>query len=243
MLPWKRAVRSLVPSAAILYRASTAHPQVALTFDDGPTPALTPRIVAHLQDRGHTGTFFAIGNRVAKSGHVLHEAVEAGCEVGVHSYNHIDFSKLPPHLILEEIEQTDAELRKLGVRPCGYVRPPYGSLSACALWLMHREGWGAPVLWSKSAVREHRRSAAEIVEALRLSNLQSGDIILLHDDHAETARAMPAILDLLEGRGLRSVTLSMLLDGAGQTRKTSARTPTLGQAMTAGRVRPAAPRG
>jgi peptidoglycan/xylan/chitin deacetylase (PgdA/CDA1 family) len=205
------AAKRLIPPAVVRYRGPTHRAEVALTFDDGPVPRLTPQVLQALKEGGHAATFFLIGEEAERHPDLVREILAAGCEVANHTQTHGRVRRLSPREIADQIEAADRVLTAAaGVNP-RFFRPPGGELSAPLLSYLRRTRHAPPVLWSRMIRGEEDRSATEIEAELEERPLQPGDILLLHDDYPETARAVPGILRLLDRSGLRSVTLSRLL--------------------------------
>jgi len=207
----RKIIKSLIPPALVRYRGSSASNSVALTFDDGPVPGITDEVVRNLTARGHRATFFVLGSRAELHPTLVDSIVDSGCEVANHSYSHQNCARASYAQVVREIERTDRVLTRTVAGPT-WFRPPGGVLSwRLFLYLWRRRTKASPVLWSVCVPHEHRKSQAEIVEILRTARPSPGDVLLLHDDNPTIVQALPAILDLLEERGLRSVPFSQLL--------------------------------
>jgi peptidoglycan/xylan/chitin deacetylase (PgdA/CDA1 family) len=195
-----------------------SRPLVALTFDDGPDPTATRDIMTLLEERGHRGTFFVIGQRAAAERELVREIVRRGHGLGNHSYFH---SHLTPFhsagRLAAELEETAAVLAATaGVRP-RWFRPPMGLLSPPVAEAARRAGLEV-VGWTSTARDGWASTTPEAALARLERGLRPGAILVLHDAVERGARApiAPAVLRrllaLLEERGLRSVTLDELLD-------------------------------
>ncbi|MBI5479855.1 MAG: polysaccharide deacetylase family protein [Deltaproteobacteria bacterium] len=202
-----------------LRRGPAALGLVARTFDDGPDAAATPVVLAALQRRGHRATFFVIGTQAAAAPEVIRAILAAGCTVGNHTHRHSWLTPCyGPGRLREELERATAALVAAGgeaARP-RFVRPPVGLLgpyfapaaAAAGLRLVACSGRaGDASLWPLARERVLRRVARA---------LQPGAIIALHDGAEVRGRSAPApalieaVLDLVEAKGLRSVTLEEL---------------------------------
>ncbi len=197
----------------VLVRVPGARGALALTFDDGPDPEVTPHIARLLEERGHRATFFVVGERAERHPDLLRELVERGHDVGVHSYDHSLASSVPSMAWLErDFERTrDAVERAIGRRPRLY-RPPVGLLNPRIHRVARRGGWTI-VGWSVRALDGIVTSPQAILGRV-LPGLRAGEVVLLHD-HLRggvpaSVEVLPAILDEVEGRGLRAVPLSQL---------------------------------
>ncbi len=189
--------------------------EVALTFDDGPNPPYSLRIAEILEEHDVRGTFFEVGKAVAERPDVTKELIERGHVVGNHSYNHGAVSYLNPEY--PELEQTQHTFRdQVGVCPALF-RPPHGTHTPFMSKLADDAGMTL-VTWDVSAKdwveTDSDRLARHILERVR-----PGSIILLHDgidgnigaDRSVVEKALPIILQGLEEKGLRPVTLDKLL--------------------------------
>jgi peptidoglycan/xylan/chitin deacetylase (PgdA/CDA1 family) len=211
--PAKRFLKSFLgPPFRIRFRARSRTRKIALTFDDGPLDSYTDRVIDILQTYGHRATFFVVGERAVRHRKMLELMAERGCEVGNHSYSHPHIARLSCHEIAQEFQRTDDLVQSVvGVRP-RYLRPPFGELSAkLALYLArHRT---TAVLWSAEfggfeSVRDQDHDA--LVKEFVDSDIEGGEIILLHDTNANVVQALPGVLANLAARHLESVTLSEL---------------------------------
>ena len=183
---------------------------IAITFDDGPHPQNTPRLLDMLRMRNFKATFYMVGSSVDLYPQVVRRVVAEGHEVGNHSYSHRLLSKLSDSEVREELSRTrDAIGRAAGVQP-RTLRPPYGGM------LQRQREWvnadfGYPIiLWSVDPL-DWKRPGPAAVCSRSLAGTTSGSIILAHDLHAQTVDAMPATLDGLLRRGFKFVTVSQLL--------------------------------
>jgi peptidoglycan/xylan/chitin deacetylase (PgdA/CDA1 family) len=193
---------------------------VALTFDDGPHPVTTRRVLDVLAQAGVTATFFVVGEKAERHPDVLSAIAEGGHTFGVHGYRHRRlYALLPPREVVADIERTrDVVERAVGIRP-RWFRPPVGQVSPRTAAGARRAG--APiVVWSARGLDGLAGASPERV-ALRIEqSLRPGAIILLHDaaEHDDfvpaSIEALPRVLQTLERRGLRVVPLSELISGA-----------------------------
>lgn len=153
---------------------------VALTFDDGPDPASTPRFSAALTEHGIRATFFLLGSMTARAPRLAAELAAAGHEIGVHGYAHRKLTWRGPGETRRDLRwAVDVITEAAGVRP-RWFRPPYGVLSGAALCAVRELGL-TPVLWG-AAGREWRRGATpEGVYGTLLAGLRGGVTVLLHD--------------------------------------------------------------
>ena len=191
--------------------AARVERSVALTFDDGPSPQYTPRILATLTRLHARATFFVIGYLAADFPQLVRRELRLGMTVGNHSYNHPEvppFDELPPPLLRDEISLGASILSRLGARP-RLFRPPGGSTSPALVRAAAALGQRI-VLWSVDpADWSPGRSASAIAKRV-LSAIRPGSIVILHDgggNRSATLAALPAIIRGIRRRHLHLVTL------------------------------------
>jgi peptidoglycan/xylan/chitin deacetylase (PgdA/CDA1 family) len=183
---------------------------VALTFDDGPHPQNTPRLLDILRARNVKATFYVIGRSVDLYPQVLRRTVAEGHEIGNHSHTHRLLSKLSDSEVRNEMSRCrDAVARAAGVR-MRTMRPPYGGLLQRQRELVHAEFGYPTILWAVDPL-DWKRPGPGVVTSRILGGTTAGSIILAHDLHAQTVDAMPATIDGLLRRGFKFVTVSQLL--------------------------------
>jgi peptidoglycan/xylan/chitin deacetylase (PgdA/CDA1 family) len=184
---------------------------VALTFDDGPSPTNTMKLLKVLQRHDVKATFFVIGNSARHHPDIVRAEIAAGMEVADHSWTHpyrTPFRSLPPRVIRQEITLAQRQLLALGASS-GLFRPPGGTYSPRVIDIA-REVDTRLVLWSidpKDWLAG--RTKQQIVRAV-LSSVAPGSIILLHDgggDRSATIAALPDIIRGIRARGLALVTV------------------------------------
>ena len=193
--------------------------RLALTFDDGPHPVHTRAVLDLLDARGHRATFFVIGARAARHPELLGEIVRRGHALGNHTYTHSwATAALSVPRLVADLQRARATLRAVGCDsrwfrpPIGIVSPPVNA--AARLARLQIVGWTGS---ARDGVRTHpARALARLLRVVR-----PGAILALHDA-AETGdrepvalTILPPLLDELEKRKLRSVTIDDLLAPAG----------------------------
>lgn len=185
-------------------------PFISITFDDGPNPAQTPRLLKMLKDRGIKATFFCVGQCVAQNPEVAKQIVEEGHEIANHSWNHPLLSKMGEEPVKDQIERTHNVIKQTtGVTPALF-RPPYGGFTVAQRGWAHAV-WGYKIaLWDVDSLDWKHRSPAK-TESIILAETKKGSIILCHDIHKTTVDAMPATLDALLAKGFKFVTMSDLI--------------------------------
>jgi peptidoglycan/xylan/chitin deacetylase (PgdA/CDA1 family) len=182
---------------------------LALTFDDGPS-AYTPQLLALLQQRRAAATFFVLGSRIQQAPEILAEVAAAGMEIGNHSTNHHDLTSLSRSQTRSDLSETSRVITAVTGRRPRLLRPPYGarnrSVDSAAKQL------GMPeILWNVDTLDWRYPNSRRLTNTV-LRSPQRGSIILMHDAiNRSTITAMPAIIEQLQRRGFRLVTVSQLL--------------------------------
>ncbi len=183
---------------------------IAMTFDDGPHPQNTTRLLDMLRERNIKATFYVIGRSVDLYPQVVRRTVAEGHEIGNHSHTHRLLSKLSDDEIRKELSSCrDAVARAAGVQP-RTMRPPYGGLLQRQREWVHAEYNYPIILWSVDPL-DWKRPGASVISSRILTGASNGGIVLAHDLHSQTVDAMPATLDALLRRGFKFVTVSQLL--------------------------------
>jgi peptidoglycan/xylan/chitin deacetylase (PgdA/CDA1 family) len=196
---------SLFPGLAGIGRSE----HVALTFDDGPGPRSTPRILEALDVLGWRATFFMLGTMVRRSPTVAREVAAAGHEIALHGDEHRNLLKLGPVATLREVRRGfEAVSDAAGCRP-RWFRPPYGALTTPTLLATSRLGL-RPVLWTACAGDWSAEATPDSIAAVVRAGLHPGGTLLLHDASRDptsdawraTLGALPLLAAHFEAVGL-----------------------------------------
>ena len=181
-----------------------------MTFDDGPHPKLTPRLLDILKERNIKATFFVIGKLVAEYPDIAKRIVDEGHEIANHSWNHPQLTKLSLSAFDAEISQTtDAIVKATGVRPVT-MRPPHGYINPALTKRLNEEYGLSVILWSVDP-SDWKILKSDHVSGHIIKNTAPGAIILAHDIHPSTIDAMPATFDALQSKGYKFATVSELI--------------------------------
>lgn len=208
-------------SATECYRSvPTERKQIALTFDDGPHPRLTPRILEILDRYGVRATFFMIGKNVTDYPSAARMVAESGHEIGNHTASHIRLDRVGADRARSELTQcADAIEAVCGARPTLF-RPPEGGTDAELLGVCGEEDYRV-ILWSVDT-RDWESKNAQVIASRVLSDACPGDIILLHDfigTNSRTPEALELIIPALLAKGYEFVTVSELIGADAQKAK------------------------
>ena len=212
----------------VVWSVPTAAPVVAFTFDDGPHPDYTPRILEALRSARVTATFNVMGVQARRHPSLLAEVVAAGHEIGNHTHTHADLTTLDRARTLVEIRDTQDQLQQVVQQPVRLFRPPRGELTGFALRAAAELQLDV-VMWAVDRGPAGVGTPQQVVQHLG-NHVRRGDIVALHDGlgHAglhptsSAARllarrrnvevdALPRVLDAVTANGLRVVPVSILL--------------------------------
>ena len=180
---------------------------VALTFDDGPN-GNTSTVLNVLEKYNARATFFVQGKSVRQYAATERRAVELGCEIGNHSWNHKNLTTISAGDARRQISETNDVIESVtGLRPV-LVRPPYGSMNSTVRSVARAEG-ASLVLWSVDTLDWKTRNANSTFNAAT-RGARDGAIILMHDIHYPTGQAVKRIVPWLIDHGYQLVTVSEL---------------------------------
>src|SRR5467141_3883532 len=201
------------PAAESSIAFSSVHvdgPYIAMTFDDGPSAMLTPKLLDLLAAHHIKATFFVIGENVVQHPEVVARAAREGHEIGNHSWSHPNFGKMPDQGVRSQLQRTDDAIKNAtGTRPT-VMRPRYGSITPREKHWIHDEFGYRVILWDVDP-NDWKRPGPAVVRNRILKETQPGSIVLSHDIHPGTIEAMPSTLDALEAKGFKFVTVSELI--------------------------------
>lgn len=180
---------------------------IAITFDDGPKPSTTNRLLDILEERNVPATFYVLGQMIDKHPDIIKDMHARGHEIGNHTQNHKNLTKISPTEIEAEIDKVNKSIYNLiGYYP-STMRPPYGAVNDNVTKYSN-----LPIVnWSIDPY-DWRDRNSDTVASRVVNSAKPGAIILLHDIHSTTVDATPKILDHLIAKGYVFVTVSHLLD-------------------------------
>ena len=185
---------------------------VALTFDDGPHPQGTPRVLDFLSQHDIRATFFLVGEQVERRPGLAAEIVARGHAIGLHCYRHRVVVRVTPRALREDLDRSAYVIGAATGRAPDLFRPPRGVFTYSALAEVRRRGW-RPILWAVDG-RDWRRTATPSSIYERIGpRLRGGEIVLLHDSDfysspgswLNTLGALGPLVDAIGARGLTAV--------------------------------------
>ena len=190
---------------AIRYVASNMikeDPKIAITFDDGPSPAWTPQLLDGLKERNVKATFFLIGENAKNNPELVKREAEEGHLIGNHTYHHVEITRVPDETAQEEILMTNEVITGITGEEVSYMRPPFG------VWQKNLDVM--PVLWTIDPLDWTTDNEDEIINKV-VTQAGENDIILLHDCYESSVNAALRIVDILQKEGFEFVTVDELI--------------------------------
>ncbi|HEX5117382.1 MAG TPA: polysaccharide deacetylase family protein [Pseudonocardiaceae bacterium] len=156
---------------------------VVLTYDDGPQPGGTDKVLAALAEYGSTATFFLLVGRARRHPALLREIVDAGHEIALHGVDHVRLTTLSPAVVRRRTRDGRRELEDLAGRPVRWFRPPYGAQHP-STWAAIRSVGLESVVWS-SDVADWQDDPVDAIAA-RSAAVGTGSVLLMHDGYADS---------------------------------------------------------
>lgn len=192
---------------------------IAITFDDGPNPVLTEKLLDGLAQRNAKATFFVVGERLDYTAHksntekcrkLVKRMYEEGHTIGNHSYSHCWLSKANAEKVRFELERTSQLIQEITGTQVRYMRPPGGS-SLIEPWVREIASPMITVCWGYYDTRDWECRDVNYMVDMIVNNTHDGDIILLHDNYATSIDTALKAIDILSDRGYRFVNIHELL--------------------------------
>ncbi len=181
-------------------------PMVALTFDDGPNPNSTPRILDALEKNKCVATFFDLGTCMSKYPDITKREEAIGCEVGSHTYGHKNLDNLSKEQILEDIKNAEIVYKNTLGHDLTLVRPPYGNANSTVKLALNY-----PLInWDVDTEDWKSKNKDSIIDQVNKTENLDGRIILMHSIYNSTADAVEELIPQLLNEGYQLVTISEL---------------------------------
>jgi peptidoglycan/xylan/chitin deacetylase (PgdA/CDA1 family) len=219
----RRGVRQLA------WSVDTSKNVVALTFDDGPDPRFTPRILSVLDKYDVTATFLAMGYNAVEHRSLMNEVVAAGHEIGSHTWSHLHFPELTADETRTEIVRGAEAVEDVTGKPMKLFRPPKGRMTEAAFTYVGELGFDV-IMWSTTRGALAERDPARVAENI-VDDVDLGEIVLLHDGigrgtfhpgepmetelagrRSSEVDALPQVIEMLLARDLTFSTVGALLN-------------------------------
>lgn len=202
----RRGLSTVLPRRVFLTQGSRRSANLCLTFDDGPHPELTPRLLDLLAEYSVRATFFVIGREAEKHPSVVRRMIEEGHSVGNHTYSHPTRASLSNLDAANEVHRGAEVIGSIVGKPIRLFRPPGGKLTARDLWRLWRQGQ-TTVLWNVDPKDYNKQSADEVESYFQERQFRGGDLILFHDNHPHAIVVLPDLIASARDRGLTFATI------------------------------------
>lgn len=210
----------VIPAAGriVFTRCEVPQKAIALTFDDGPHPEFTPRLLDTLKRENIKATFFMVGRCVVTYPSIVKRMVAEGHEVASHSWSHPLLTSLKQPSVDSQMQRThDAIIKVCGVTPTLY-RPPYGEIRMSQRKRLNEQYGYLTILWDVDPLDWKTPRSSQKVHDQILRQTRAGSIILAHDIHATTVDAMPSTIASLKAKGFQFQTVTQLIELENQAR-------------------------
>lgn len=183
--------------------------QIALTFDDGPHPSFTPKILSILKSENITATFFVVGTQAEKHENLIKAEADSGNLVGNHTFHHVSLTKIPLPYVAEEIEACGELLERILGKRSRIFRPPGGDYDADIARITNNLGYTV-VLWTADPL-DFSNPGAQKILSRSLERAGNGGILLLHDGVQQTVDILPRLIKILKSKGFEFVTVDRFI--------------------------------
>jgi len=182
---------------------------VAITFDDGPHPGYTPRLLSILKDFDAKATFFVVGEVAERYPELVRSESAAGHSIGNHTYHHVDLTKIPQDYVATEIKACGEVLAGITGRRPHLFRPPGGDYNHDVATVAEALGY-TMVLWTDDP-GDYASPGKDLIKQRLLNNISEGGIVLIHDGIEQTIAILPDVLKYLKMRNFDLVTVDEML--------------------------------
>lgn len=190
---------------------STTKKVAAITFDDGPEPGATEKILAILKNKNVKATFFCIGNKIENNNALFQSIHEEGHLIGNHSFSHqISFTFAGKNNVKKEIDSTNQLIEAITNRRCIYFRPPFGVANPNIATAIAQSGMQS-VGWNIRTLDTNEPALEKIIEKIN-RELNPGSILLFHDTSKVTQAGLSVIIDIIHAKGYTLLRIDELLN-------------------------------
>lgn len=193
-----------------IFKGPQTSNQIAITFDDGPNPMTMP-VLDLLEKHEVKATFFCIGKQIEKHPDILNKIIEKGHTIGNHSYSHSNnFGFFSSNKVINELEQTDALIKKYSGKKPAFFRPPFGVTNLHIKKALNKTKHYT-IGWNIRSFDTAIESEDKIINRIK-SRLKPGGIILLHDTSQKTVNVLEQLLIHLDRENFQPVTVDQLIN-------------------------------
>lgn len=162
---------------------------VFLTFDDGPHPEFTPKILDVLAENNAKATFFVLGSQIKGASHIIKRAVAEGHSIGTHTWSHWNAKEADLKAWKKDVYNARCSVEDIIGQPCNLFRPPYGDLTPLTLLYLVRNSFQV-IQWSLDTKDFRASSKDQLGTWFANTSPKAGDIILMHDNKETTSQGI-----------------------------------------------------
>ncbi len=205
---YREEIKDIAAEATEVLRIDKEQEQkkIALTFDDGPHPIYTPKLLEGLRERKVPATFFVTGEHASLYPDLIREMKADGHLVGNHTYHHVQLSAVGEDIFMKELQETNRVLEGILEEEVVFVRPPFGDWEKTVEKKINL----LPVLWDIDPLDWCTGNTDKVVKKV-LDKVEENAIILMHDEYATSVEAALQIVDKLQKEGYTFVTVEEIL--------------------------------
>jgi peptidoglycan/xylan/chitin deacetylase (PgdA/CDA1 family) len=193
---------------SVFVKGTPSRREIALTFDDGPHPDYTLRLLEILRAEKVTATFFVVGQQAERYPNLIRAERDAGHVVGNHTYHHVSLPKIPLSYVAGEIKACGIVIKAILGRAPYLFRPPGGEYNEAILQISEALGY-TTVLWTDDP-GDYARPGGPVILERTLKSARPGGVILLHDGIDQTVRMLPFLIRILKNEGFTFVTIDQM---------------------------------
>lgn len=202
----RNGLAAILPRSVYLTQGPKVSHSLCLTFDDGPDPEITPRLLDLLGNFQIPATFFPIGRCAEKYPSIIRRMATEGHSIGSHTYSHEITKRLSVRETAEDIRRGVHSIQEIVGKPAALYRPPRGKLTAMDLWGVWRAGLTI-VLWNVDPKDYAKQTPNEILDWFQPRPCKSGDIVLFHDTYPYVLGVLPVLISAARNKGLTFTTV------------------------------------
>lgn len=203
---YKSAVPERIDTWSGKVESSIDEKKIAITFDDGPHPVYTEKLLDGLKERDVKATFFVLGEKVKEYPEIIERMQREGHIIGNHTYTHIQLRSGNREKFRKELVMTNQAISEVTGQEVQYVRPPYGTWDK----KLEEELNMFPVLWNVDPNDWCTGNTDKVTRSI-VNKARENSIILLHDCYQSSVDAALASIDILEDKGYEFVTVEEIL--------------------------------
>lgn len=202
---------------SIIACGSRRERKVAITFDDGPHPGFTPRLLALLKKHDVKATFFVVGEMAERHPELVKAMSDDGHSVGNHTFHHVKLTRIRKDKVYIEIQACGEAIREITGKTPRLFRPPGGDFNNQVASIAGSLGY-VTVLWTDNTHDYLNPGQAEVMER-STRWVENGSILLMHDGSREMMAVLPGIIISLKKKGFRFVTIDEMLEDTAHPRR------------------------